>query len=103
MGDKLLDQFTFLHFATGIVAYFWNINLISWFFLHLLFEIIENTTFGINIINNYFFFWPGGKPKADNIINIVGDNVGAIIGWLTAYYLDQIGKKKGWYDSHIKL
>ena len=43
-----------------------------------------------SIINN-FYFWPGGKPKPDSIINIVGDNIAAIFGWLSAFYLDKIG------------
>jgi hypothetical protein len=39
--------------------------------------------------NKYIVFWPGGKPKSDSIINSVGDTFGAIIGWLSAYYLDK--------------
>lgn len=63
MGNKLFDQYTYLHFATGIIVYFWNISLFNWIILHSFFEFIENTTFGINIINKYFTYWPGGKPK----------------------------------------
>jgi hypothetical protein len=48
---------------------------------------------GMNIINKYIVFWPGGKPKSDSIINSVGDTFGAIIGWLSAYYLDKNGNK----------
>ena len=57
---------------------------------------------GINIINQYIVFWPGGKPKSDTIINIVGDTFGAIVGWLSAYYLDNLGNNYKWYDLHIK-
>ena len=63
---------------------------------------MENTPTGINFINKYIVFWPGGKPKADSINNIIGDTLGALIGWLSAYYLDKIGNKYRWYDLHIK-
>ena len=101
MGNKFFDQYTYLHFAVGIVVYFWNISFINWIILHTIFEILENTKFGMKIINKYMIFWPGGKPKADNILNNIGDTFGAIIGWLSAYYLDNIGKKLNWYDLHI--
>ena len=56
----------------------------------------------MNIINKYIVFWPGGKPKSDSIINIIGDTFGAIIGWLSAYYVDKLGNKYGLYNLHIK-
>ena len=56
----------------------------------------------MNTINKYVKFWPGGKPCADSLINNVGDTIGTIVGWLTAYYLDNMGKKYGWYEVHIK-
>lgn len=57
---------------------------------------------GMNFINNYIVFWPGGKPKPDTIRNIIGDTFGTIIGWLSSYYLDKIGNKYGWHTLHIK-
>lgn len=102
MGTKLFDQYTYLHFATGIVAYFFGLNIYLTFMLHFLFEILENSKCGRNIINKYFKFWPGGKPKADTIQNIIGDHIGHILGWLSAYLLDKYGNKRGWYDLHIK-
>ena len=101
MGTKLLDQYTYLHFASGIIAYFWNINLKNWIIIHTFFEILENTKFGVYTINK-FKYWPGGKPYSDNIINIIGDTIGALIGWLSAYYIDNLGKKYKWYNPHIK-
>ena len=56
----------------------------------------------MDFINNKMFFWPGGKPRADSLTNIVGDTIGTVIGWLSAYLLDQIGNKYGWYNLHIK-
>ena len=47
------------------------------------------------------FFWPGGKPVADTYINILGDTIGGYVGWLSAFYLDQIGGERGWYLKHL--
>lgn len=102
MGDYLLDQYTYLHFASGIIAYFWNISLVQWIILHTVFEIIENTKIGVHIINKYMIFWPGGKPKADSFINNIGDTIGAILGWLSAYGIDTVGSKYKLYEKHIK-
>lgn len=102
MGLQFIDQYTYLHFSTGIIAYFFGISPKYWIICHTIFEIIENTNFGINIINNYFPYWPGGKPYADSFTNIVGDTIFAIFGWLSAYYLDKLGAKYGWYKRHLK-
>ena len=98
MGTKLFDQYTYLHFASGIIAYFWNISLQNWIILHIIFEILENTQMGMNFINKYITFWPGGKPKSDSGINSIGDTIGAIIGWLSAYYIDKLGQKYELYN-----
>ena len=103
MGKYLFDQYTYLHFATGIISYFWGINLKVFIIIHTLFEFIENTEIGLYFINHYLFFWPGGKPYTDSITNILGDTIGSIIGWSSAYYLDVLGKKKGWYNKHLKI
>jgi hypothetical protein len=102
MGKNIVDQYAYLHLATGIITYFWGISLMNWIVLHTIFEIVENTTYGISIINKYFTFWPGGKPYPDSMLNRVGDTIFAILGWMSAYYLDKIGTKYGWYNAHIK-
>lgn len=102
MGHQYFDQYTYLHFAVGVVVYFWNISLLHWIILHTIFEFLENTQIGINIINQYIVFWPGGKPRSDSIINSVGDTFGAVLGWLSAYYLDKLGNNYKWYALHIK-
>ena len=102
MGNLLLDQFTYLHFSVGIMSYFWGISILNLFIVHTIFEILENSSFGMNIINNYMPFWPGGKPKSDSVINVIGDTFGALFGWLSAYYLDKKGNEYGWYNLHIK-
>jgi len=84
MGKTLFDQYTYLHFAVGIVAYFWNIPFGIWVLVHTIFELIENTERGMAFINQYITIWPGGKPYADSYLNNLGDTFGAIIGWLSA-------------------
>jgi len=87
MGATLFDHYTYLHFAVGIVAYYWNVSLSLLTTLHIIFEWIENTSGGIWFINRYLTMWPGGKPSADSITNSIGDTIGAICGWLSAYVL----------------
>ena len=101
MGKYLFDQYTFLHFSVGAVIYFWGVTLFQWIVIHVLFEIFENTVMGMALINNNFKIWPGGKPFRDSFTNIVGDNIGAILGWGAAYYIDTIGSKLGYYEKHI--
>jgi hypothetical protein len=52
MGTRFLDQYTYLHFAVGIIVYFWNISLLNWIILHTIFEFLENTKTGMKLINN---------------------------------------------------
>ena len=59
---------------------------------------IENTPQGINFINKYLVFWPGGKDYPDSAINSIGDTIFASIGWLSAEYLDKLGRKLGWHN-----
>jgi len=101
MGLNIFDQFTYLHFSTGIIAYFFSVPIIIWLILHTLFEITENSSIGIKLINNYFKFWPGGKPHKDSLLNIIGDTIGTILGWLSAYGIDNIGEYYNWYKLHI--
>ena len=35
MGNKFLDQYTYLHFATGIVAYFFGISKKNWIIINI--------------------------------------------------------------------
>lgn len=103
MGTNFIDQYSLLHFATGIIAYFWGLNFYKWYYIHLLFELFENTNTGMYIINTFFKdIWPGGKPMSDLFINSLGDTIFSILGWLLAYYIDYIGEKYSLYDKHIK-
>ena len=101
MGLQLFDQYTYLHFATGIIVYFWNISFFQWIIIHSIFELLENTDIGVRTINQLISFWPGGKPYADGWMNQIGDTIGALLGWLSSYYLDQIGAENKWYEKHL--
>jgi hypothetical protein len=102
MGYKFADQFSLLHLSVGVIFYFWNISLINSFILHFLFEYLENTETGIQLINKYiinpgYFHWPGEKHKPDSKLNMLGDNIFFIIGWLISYFLDIYGSRNNWY------
>lgn len=86
----MIDQYSILHFASGVVAYFWGMPFIWWMILHIVFEILENTEAGMRFINEYFKLWPGGKGEADTFINsAVGDNLFAALGWIVSKNLDK--------------
>ena len=53
MGTKIIDQYSLLHLATGIVAFFWNISFKWWMLIHVIFELIENTKTGMKLINKF--------------------------------------------------
>jgi hypothetical protein len=91
MGLRAFDQYSLLHFAVGILAYFWSISLFITILVHILFEFIENTPIGMNIINTYFIgWWPGGKTHPDNLLNRTSDVIFTSAGWLCASYLDRV-------------
>ena len=86
MGVRLLDQYSLLHFATGVVAYHWGVPIIYWFIAHGSFELAENTEEGMKVINK-ITFWPGGKDRADSWTNMFGDHLCALGGWFVASQL----------------
>lgn len=88
MGIDFFDQYSILHLAVGIIAFFWGMPLHIFVILHLLFEMTENTQFGINMINR-FPLWPGGKQFPDSFSNSISDTIFAIIGWIIAFCLDK--------------
>ena len=100
MGKQFLDQYSLLHFSQGVVAYFWGTPFYLWVITHASFEFLENTAPGMNIINKYLWFWPGGKPEADAPINVLGDNLSAIAGFLFSRYYDLSLRRKGKSSSH---
>lgn len=87
---KVFDEYSILHFAAGIIAYFWGLPFVWWFIFHAVFEYAENTKLGMTIINNYVPIWPGGKHEKETFMNsMIGDNVSAVAGWVVASAVDK--------------
>lgn len=86
------DQFSLLHFATGIIAYYSGLSLGQWFLIHATFELLEDTQTGVRIINKLFGkIWPGcGKKEPDSFLNSeIGDNFYAVLGWIFSWYINK--------------
>lgn len=85
MGTALLDAYSLLHFAVGVIGRHWNIEFLVFIVAHAIFELVENTKAGMHFINTYVTAWPGGKPSPDSFINSqIGDNLCATLGWWAA-------------------
>ena len=41
MGLRAFDQYSILHFAAGVIAYFWSLSFVMTIIIHILFEYIE--------------------------------------------------------------
>jgi len=94
MGHLWFDQFSILHFATGVVAYFWGISLYVIMMIHILFELFENTTYGIWFIDEWVPFWPGGKSHPDSLLNCITDTLFTGVGWIISFWLDKVYTSK---------
>ena len=91
MGEYFTDNFSILHFASGIIFYYFGISFSTSFVAHLLFEAVENQEFAMNIISKTGL-WPGGKDTADSVINSLGDQFYFSVGWMLSKYLDYDNK-----------
>ena len=40
MGLRAFDQYSILHFAAGVIAYFWSLSFVMTIIIHILFEYI---------------------------------------------------------------
>lgn len=87
MGIYFTDKYSLLHFAVGIIIYYWNVSFISWFIVHLIYEIIENTEIGMYYIRKVKL-WPGGKLYSDSLVNSVGDQFYSVLGWVFASFIN---------------
>lgn len=82
MGQTFVDQYSTLHLLSGVLARAAGLDFYSWFMAHLAFEVTENTDTGIKFINENFTWWPGGgKEEPDANINVIGDQISALVGW----------------------
>jgi hypothetical protein len=91
MGKYFTDNFSILHFATGIIFYYFGISFTNSFIIHLLFEAIENQNFAMEIISKTGW-WPGGKDEADTVLNSLGDQFYFSLGWIISSKLDYDNK-----------
>ena len=101
MGQRIFDQYTYLHFCIGSVGFFFGITFRNWIILHTIFEIVENNKYGVKVLKQ-IPFWPGGKSRNDAFINSVGDTIGTILGWIMAYLIDKLANKYGLYREMKK-
>lgn len=85
MGILFTDKFSLLHFAAGVIMYYWNISFLSWFIFHVIYEYAENTRTGMKIINT-ITLWPGGKNYPDSLLNRMGDQFYGMLGWIFTHY-----------------
>ena len=102
MGVRFADQYSLLHSAIGVVLQYWSVPFWMAIVLHTIFEIVENTAFGMSLINRLFvgngaFRWPGGKEFPDSLLNQVGDTVFFAVGWLFARWVNQTGLQNRWH------
>lgn len=89
MGVYFTDEYSLLHLATGIVAYYWGISFTAWFVAHAAFELIENTEYVMRVIR-LITLWPGGKSRADTGLNSTGDQFYSCMGWGLAHYSSKL-------------
>lgn len=94
MGKHFFDQYSLLHFTSGILCRHLNFSFTFLLIFHILFEYVENTNKGMYFINNYFKIWPGGKNSSDTFENSVGDIIFSLIGWVCMDYLTKNNMKK---------
>ena len=87
MGFAYYDQYSLLHFASGVLAFFWGVSLEVWILLNILYEIIENSQSGYKFIKNRIKQWPGGKQYSDSKLNSLSDIIFCVIGYLIAKQL----------------
>ena len=101
MGKYIFDQYSLLHFTSGIVCRYFNFSLTFLFIFNIIFEYIENTKKGMYIINNYLKIWPGGKTSSDTLINSISDIIISLIGWICMDFLIKRNMIKIGYEFSI--
>jgi hypothetical protein len=101
MGKAWLDEYTPLHVAVGVIAYYWGVSLINLTLLHIVFELLENTEKGMELIRS-FPLWPGGKTHADSVKNQISDTLASALGWIACSQMFQSLKKPEPFKGQMK-
>ena len=76
-NKALLDEWSFVHFAGGIVGAQTGLSLPLFLVLHTLFEIVENTDKGSGPLSK--IGWD--RTDGDTMVNVLGDTLSAAAGW----------------------
>ena len=98
--SKIIDRNTYLHFAAGIIAYYWGFTLIEWIVVHILLDIFQRTEIGKKVTKFFLRIWPeSGDLTPESYLNILGDSTFTILGWCSAYLLDKLLQKAGLYEK----
>ena len=102
MEKRFFDQYSLLNFASGVTAYFWGAVRFDFFVCFIiLFELFQNSSIGINLINKYIPFWPKAKPEPESMVNICGDIFFTILGWKVAELLDEFYSEKNKIEIYV--
>ena len=98
--SKIIDRNTYLHFAAGIIAYYWGFTLIDWLILHILLDLFQRTKLGKKVTKIFARIWPEPSDlSSETYLNVLGDSAFAVLGWVSAYLLDKFLQKIGMYKK----
>jgi len=96
LGDESMPVTVWsgVHFVVGIIAWLVGLQLWTWIALHVTWEIIENSTYGIAFFSHVgecaakmarFKLW--GTYGGDSIANTYIDTAFAVVGWAVADWM----------------
>ena len=79
-NQAIVDAYSIVHAASGVIARVLNLSLTQTIVLHTVFEVLEN---------QYLKFTPWSMkyfpdPSKDTLVNSIGDTVSTVIGWYAA-------------------
>lgn len=101
MGKYFFDQYSLLHFTSGILCRHLNLSFTFLLVFHIIFEYVENTKKGMLFITKYLKIWPGGKNLPDTFKNSIGDIIFSLIGWICMDYLLKNNLKKNGVEFYL--
>ena len=87
----LIDRYSYLNFAIGIICFFSGISLKTLFIIRVLYFLIKNNKARIKYLNKYIL-WPK-QQNNDHLAKQIVDILLSLFGWLSANYKDIIIKR----------